>query len=266
MNDNIIFLHIPKNGGSTFRIMLPRLNPNRHRFEVIVKKNKLNTDEFINLPENERSKISLISGHFAFGIHNHLFGESKYIAFLRNPEDRIISFYYYVLSLPQHRLYNNIKNENMSLYNFVTTIKQGDVNNAQIRKISGINDTENSMLEKALENIEHHFSFVGLVERFNESLILLKNIYGWETPYYRIKNKTKNRLSTSALDNKTRDAIHELNRGDYLLYDEMESRFQQLVDKQDGIKMELIKLKLYNKIYSSPVIRKVVAKAKKIIS
>ncbi len=56
------------------------------------------------------------------------------------------------------------------------------------------------MLEKALENIEKHSSFVGLLEQFDESLILLQDIYKWRTPFYKTQNKTKARIATEKLD------------------------------------------------------------------
>ena len=186
-----------------------------------------------------------------FGLHEHMVGPSEYITFLRKPEDRIISFYYYVLASPGHRLHKKIKEENMSFYEFVTTIDQRDVNNAQVRYISGIFEDENTMLEKALENIDKYFSFVGLTERFDESLILLKHIYKLNTPYYRSLNKTSKRITSKELDQKTKDAIAELNRGDVLLYEAMEKKFNSELENITSLKSDLFKLKIYNKLYSS---------------
>ena len=107
---------------------------------------------------------------------------TKYITFLRKPKDRIPSFYYYVLRKPNNKLYNTITSNNLSLYEFVTQVESVDVNNYQVRWISGIDDKEELMLEKALENIEKHFSFVGITVKYNECLILLPQLYHWSTP------------------------------------------------------------------------------------
>src|SRR5690606_14774752 len=99
----------------------------------------------------------------------------------------------------------------MSLYDFVTQVESIDLNNCQVRWISGIDDREEFMLEKALENIDKHFSFVGITEKYNECLILLQKKYNWSTPYYMVKNKTKNRPDVESIDEKTIKAINHFN-------------------------------------------------------
>lgn len=243
-------MHIPKNAGTTLDTILNRSYPFESIFNIYpIANNRLNTDEFINLPDSERKKIHLLKGHINFGIHQYLFGETGYVTLLRRPEERIISYYYYVLSLPTHRLYQKVTTENMSLFDFVTQLKEGDINNAQVREISGINDTDEAMLAKALENIEKHFSFIGLVEKYDESLILLQKIYGLKTPYYKSLNKTPFRITLKDLDEKTLNAISEFNRGDIKLYNTIEKRFNNELNNLKLKNLRLFKLKLYNFLY-----------------
>lgn len=253
---NLIFLHLPKNGGNTLHSILKRKYNNKSIFSIKVIENiRLNTNEFINLTENERLKIKLLKGHMLFGLHQHLIGESKYITFLRNPEDRIISFYHYVKSRPKHRLYNFIHSNNYSLYDFVINVNEGDVHNAQIRWISGINGSEKEMFQKALKNIETHFSFVGFQEYFNESLILLSESYNWSTPYYKYQNKgsyAKNK--DTLLDKKTKKAIAERNKGDLELYAILEKQFKKQLNECSQLNLKLKKLKLANSIYTNQYI------------
>ncbi len=250
LNKNLIFMHIPKNAGTTLDTILNRSYPLENRFDIYpIANNKLNTEEFINLSDSERKKIHVLKGHIDFGIHNYLFGETGYITLLRRPEERIISYYYYILSLPSHRLYQKVKNENMSLYDFVTQLKDGDINNAQIRIISGLNDTDEVMLAKALENIKNHFSFVGLVEKYDESLILLQNIYALKTPYYKSLNTTPFRVMVNDLDQKTLNAIVEFNKGDIQLYNIIEKKFNTELNNLKLKNIKLKKLKLYNFLY-----------------
>ena len=68
--------------------------------------------------------------------------------------------------------------------------------------------------KKAIENIEQHFSFVGLHERYDESLIILKQLFGWGVPYYKKKNVNASKKPTSTIDTATLQVINELNHED----------------------------------------------------
>ncbi len=249
MKENLIFVHIPKNGGSSLDAILDRHYPREAKFNVkVVDKDKLNLDELKDMPVQQREKIRLVKGHSPFGLHQHLVGDTKYVTFLRKPEERVVSFYYFVKRRPQNRLYDRIVKGNMSLYDFVTTIDQQDVNNAQIRWISGIHSDEETMLKVALENIEKHFACVGLVERFDESLILLKNACGFGLPHYKVMNRTEGRPKLMDLDDKTRSALSELNKGDNKLYEIMEKRVSDLIERTPSMKWDLLRLKVYNRV------------------
>lgn len=266
MKHNLIFLHIPKNGGSTFHFIVKRYFKEQNIFSIkILNNTTTNTKELLEMPKYEKDQVKLLTGHMKFGLHKELTGESKYITFLREPEERVISFYYYILRKPNHRLYKTVTENNMSLYDFVTKIDSHDVNNGQIRLLSGIDDTEENMLAKALENIENHFSFVGLTEKYDESLILLKKMYNWSTPYYKTVNKTKNRTKFEELDSKTIKALQEYNKGDRLLYDKIKKELENKIYNLSDMESQLRILKLKNRLFYSvlgEIIRRIYKKLK----
>lgn len=264
MDHNLIFLHLPKNGGTTFHSILNRIYFKEEKFTIkSVTNKKTNEEDFISLPDEERLKIKLVKGHTLFGLHRYMPENTKYITFLRKPEDRIPSFYYYVLRKPNNKLYDRVTQENLSLYDFITQVESIDLNNCQVRWISGIDDKEDLMLEKALENIEKHFSFVGLTEQYNESLILLKRKYGWPMPYYEVKNKTKNRPILKAMDSKTLEAIKHFNSADIKLYGFIEEKLKTQMDSEPNMVLDLMKLNLLNQIYSHGFTRTIAGKIKR---
>lgn len=249
MHKNLIFLHLPKNGGTTFHLILDRYYSNAETFWVTHNENNVWTlDEFIQLPEEERAKIHLLKGHFWFGLHEYLHGDSDYITFLRKPVERTLSFYNYISRTPQNRLYNEVKNR--SLFDFITQVNDFDIANGQVRNISAINGTEDEMLEAALENIEKHFSFVGLQEKFDESLVVLASLYNWSRIYYKKQNVSENGISASELDDKTIEAIKERNNGDIRLYEIMEKKFNEKFSQIPAASIKCKTLQLTNQFYS----------------
>lgn len=251
-NENVIFLHLPKNGGSTFHTILEREYPKDKTFSIEVINNiRLNTDNFLGLSQEKKDDLKLLKGHMMYGLHKQFSSDFEYITFLRNPVDRILSFYFYVKSYPPHRLHHKVHKGGMSLIDFVTTINENDVNNCQVRWVSGIDDTPDNMLEKAIENIENNFAFVGFTERYDESLILLKLMYNWHIPYYKVVNKTSNRQSRKEVPMEVLKAIEELNGADVTLYEKYLEKFDDMIAQTSGIGIELNKLKLLNKYYNS---------------
>lgn len=211
----------------TLHSILERKYAPENTFSIAVINNtRLNTEDFINLPYAEREKIKLLKGHMLYGLHTHLVGASKYITFLRKPEDRLLSFYHYVKKRPNHRLYDSIFGKGLSFHQFVEQIDTGDVHNAQVRWISGLeHGTEAEMLERALWNIKNHFSFIGLLEHYDTSLLMLSKIYRWGIPYYTQKNTGKYNKVKQPIEKETLALIAQKNGADLKLYSLVEQEF-----------------------------------------
>ena len=96
-----------------------------------------------------RSKWS--GGHLNFGVHQYLNKEFEYLTFVRNPINRIVSFYNFVSRTQGHRLHESATN--LSLTEFLNSVDDPDISNGQISRISGIRGTEDEMIRTA--NAQH---------------------------------------------------------------------------------------------------------------
>lgn len=233
----ILYLHIPKAAGSTLgRILDQRCQKGR---VLIIQNTKRATEELMAVPEAERAQLQLVRGHYPYGIHECLRQPFEYITILRNPVERIISQYYYLLRNPQHYLYPLVTSKKMGLKEYLTAGLTKELDNGQVRFISGhyqrdpYGKCSRDLLETAKENLERHFAVVGLAERFDETVLLLTQQFGWADMFYVRENVTPDRPQQKDLPADTMEAINAVNSLDMELYAFVAQLFERAVAQQD---------------------------------
>ena len=68
----IIFLHIPRTGGTTFQKIPPRNYRGEETLIFDGARHREQVEQFANLPESQRAKYNFISGHLYYGFHRFL--------------------------------------------------------------------------------------------------------------------------------------------------------------------------------------------------
>ena len=142
-------------------------------------------ERFKRLPEARRRRLRVVRGHMLYGIHEFLPQGATYITMLRDPVARVLSAYYFVLRRPLNPLHRKLKRERLGVEDCLRLFPQR--NNLQCRFIAGVEDTaidDERLLDIAKENLTKSFSVVGICERFEESLILIAETFGWDIPFY----------------------------------------------------------------------------------
>jgi hypothetical protein len=254
-NQHLIFMHIPKAAGSTLHAILEKKYKKK---ETLVFETENPVGQLESLSQEERRAYRLYMGHAYFGIHENIPGESRYITILRNPVDRLVSHYYFVLRNPKHYLYRTVTERKIGLEEYVVGGVSGEMDNGQLRMFVGkygqhipVGKCAPDLLDKAKENIRDYFDLVGLSERFDESLFLLARALGWpRMPVYERANVTRARPAVRELAPQTRQAIEEYNQLDMVLYEWAQQRFAEtLLSFGDDATRQLAEFEQANQAY-----------------
>ncbi len=223
----VIFVHIPKTGGTTLEGILNRQYGRRNGL-------RLNTS-YRFLPEEIaqiRTKLQtvqeckFIKGHFALGLqaHQYLLNPSSYITMLRNPLERVISDFYFIQRTPAHHHYAAIQKYRMDLQDYVSSELFWGLDNYQTRVLCDRSTLEQTgycttlTLESAKHNLQSLFPVVGVVERFDESLLLLHRAFQWQPPFYGKENVTPSRPKLQTLSKQIIARLYEKHVFDLELY------------------------------------------------
>ena len=227
----LIFLHVPKTAGTTMTSVL-RLRAKyplsrRISFETLGR----DPSDIGEIPYERRARASLVFGHLHYGVHEWLPQPSRYVTILRDPVRRVISLYNYVRRDVHHPVYRQVVGARMSLGEFVASgLDRTQTENGQTRQLAPVvgRDPTADDLTLAVNNLRG-FAIVGLTERFNESLILMKRAFGWRAPYYRSEMVTPGRTLSHTVAPEFLDIIRDKNALDLELYSEAEQFFGRLI-------------------------------------
>lgn len=263
----VIFLHIPKTAGTTFRQIIRRNYTREERFGLDGEEKYQTGQKLKNLSNAERNRIKLVGGHINFGLHTCFADKEnvKYITFLRDPILREVSYYNYVLRIQQHVHHQEVVSKKMSLEDYISSDLHVELANAQTKQIAGVHtglqsepvylesSIQSGILETAKNNIKEHFVFSGITEQFDQGVILLYKTLKWKFPlYYKSTNIAPVNQKYSRLSDKTLQLIADQNQADLLLYEYVKKSFTEQVEYyREYINRQIQLLKITNFLYSS---------------
>lgn len=249
-NGVTVFLHIPKAAGTTVDGVINK----QFKKKSTIRIHGLNNikSRLAKLPSSERHAIRLIRGHFAFGLHTFLDCPVRYFTIVRDPVKRVLSEYLYIKRSPNVPGHKIAKDATLEEY---LEKAQG---NLQARMMLGLtqpkDQSDTGILTAIQENIRDHFSMTGMVESFEESLMLLHFKLDWQVNslLYVSQNKTSSNQSKAIqLSPDLIELIKEKNHWDVLLYEYIEECFHNEITKlspafEDKLRYRAQLNRLYN--------------------
>jgi len=214
-----VFMHIQKTAGTSI-VDLAR----RHYGRANISSH----GDFMTQPDDEQISKPFVSGHFGYDYGRRLMKDRYSFTFLRNPAERILSFYYFCKNqnpdeYPEFKLvhensldrYLELVNEskNLNSWNLITRMLA--------HSWKSVPDfTEDELVDLAIRHLDE-FSYVGFTETFDSDMEVIVRRLGiiGVRRYYK-SNVSKDRVIIDELPSCTRkllDRASELDRHVYEL-------------------------------------------------
>lgn len=235
----LVFAHIPKTGGTTLNNLLLRQYPRDLTFVMNDSNPRESVDAYRSIPKDLRKIYQLIIGHGAATLRQDIPQPYCMISLLRDPIERVVSFYYYAREKHDHPLKNDILSQGLTLEDMIQQKKSSEMLNYMVFRFSGktwrdyTDPNPEEAYDLAVENLETYWSLVGTLEQFDEFLFLLAYRYGWTAPYYDRKNENKQKPLLDELSASSINVIQEVNQLDIRFYNFVKTRFTKQLEQLD---------------------------------
>ena len=234
----LVFHHIQKTGGTTLRKALARNVYAKGDFFSYYSHEE--QQAFEAMPDVDKNRLKLIIGHHPFGLHKLFNRSAKYFSIVREPIDRLVSFYYY---MRQPSFIDDLGPKRMSLEEFLVSGLIADFDNGLVRHFSGIpnipyGECTDEHLEIAKENINEYYPVVGMLKYFDESLLLMRKAFNWSIPFYVRENTTSGRMFKNNLSYSTMETLKKNTELDTQLFNWISEKFKNQLSDYENLENE----------------------------
>lgn len=241
--ENVVFLKTHKCASSSLQnIFLRYGEKNQLNFAVPKSGHQLYGNNW-NLVGNEYNvsyNFFLLHARFKYGDIAKVMGHSNqttYITMIRDPVDIFVSAWDY------YKLGGSYK---MTIEEFarappsVTKRKSGMLGTNQLLFDLGVDNIyDDDEVNKKIKQMDDRFHLVMILEKFEESLVLMKNILCWDSND--VKNLKLNARKVNAdkiISDETRQLLKVIMNQDYKVYNHFKEKFHQKLEEFGSSKMQ----------------------------
>ncbi|NUQ05112.1 MAG: sulfotransferase family 2 domain-containing protein [Anaerolineae bacterium] len=229
--DCLFFIHIPKTAGTSVIDFLDR----HYSADEIAP--AMLPEQLVLIPQGEIEKYRLLRGHFGYKYRMLLPKNTKTITILRDPIERIISYYYYLrresARLPRNRVPEHVRvATSLSLEEFASSKELYFLtSNCQVSTListprQNIDVYSHSQIVDLITTRLSELFFVGFTEILESSVETLCTLLGWcNDVSVQHLNTNQDHPSAKDLPSQVRQTIQDRNIYDYYLYNLAKSMF-----------------------------------------
>ena len=237
----VSFLKIHKCGSSTVACIFIRFGLNNNLSMYLPKKPEISDREQKALMErNEKYDMFLIHTNYSYRFFSTIVEDPEIITVIRRPEDRLISHSFFFNLNEKFKNLKGLDRQNV-MNEILKDTEKYHVNNI-IPTFFGIktSNISDSLIYDYLMKLNSEFSLVLILERLNESLILLKRLLNWsvfDIIYVPKKRRDNNDiyLSESQITH-----LEYTNKLEYLIYNFFYKELEKKIDNaEDGFEHEV---------------------------
>ncbi len=215
MHKHILFVHIPKTAGTSFRLAAQKEFSIDNIFydygplvpatsNSILKYTYKQKDMYSLFLEFKKHEQLFLCGHFPVSKYMQFFDTLNVITFFRDPVEQVLSHYKHYVRLAGYKR------------DIVTFIKDKRFKNRQSKALAG----------KAIEL----FGFIGLTEEYSKSIELINSYYGLNIEVTSRNLDPDKTLTSSTLDNNIIELIKKENIADINMYENIKKIFNKRVE------------------------------------
>jgi hypothetical protein len=210
MKKHVLFVHIPKTAGTSFRVAAEKyfgqdntfydyssnaLETSAEILEKVYNKNDLYAlYTFLN-----QHPQSFLSGHFNINKYAPLYDALNIVTFVREPVSQVLSHY------------NHFKNN----YGY----DKGLLEFAEEKRFRNVQSRNLRTLDVRL------YGFIGLTEEYNTSIDLFNTLFNTSLPHMHMNEKSLDSLSVKDIGKEDMEKIKKLNMQDIELYNTVKKQF-----------------------------------------
>ncbi|NVJ64836.1 MAG: hypothetical protein HWD84_11505 [Flavobacteriaceae bacterium] len=171
----VVHLHIPKSAGTSLNIQLMGHYPEFARIDARAGSPH---QQLAQMSRDKRACIGLVAGHCVHGLHRLLPRPVLYLAVLRRPGPRLLSFHRYILRTATHPMHATVTRLAPGFGTFLELAQENaalriEVDNGQLRRISGemtAPQVDTALLDTARRHLLADNMVHGVVERLDPFL------------------------------------------------------------------------------------------------